>query len=1173
MAGSDSSDRARLSRRAFLGYGGATLAILGIPGCRPEPTGGDDTGELGEAIDVTGLAPTDWIDVWRAADLLLVRIGLYNVVRSDDGASINRVIRWKLGRPFPARPALLSIEFPPQHLNEQTFPAGTTPPPPPVQVDLASPSRVVLYIPDDVMTLPLTVDALLDAIAGYAMNVKANAAAPPDIAPPAGGGTTSGPLDPATAPEALETALELPWRLAMSPNQYGRWAHARTPFVSDRGRIELWHSRLGVVGADGRADERRADLRSARAIWRRTSSAPGDFGSLTEGQRAAVVTGTGDWSQGPPAPFQLERLHLSALGGTLHGRADFAPGFALDHWIHQAILGRDQYVEMTYRGYVFPYRHEMYLVQITERRLDHPDGDVAYLRRRWLAIPVEPTRSYDDGDPATRRQMPFRSITFTEKVIAIDDIDPSALGGPYIPQKDGGAARFAIDAVARDDDSHVHLRTPLVWYPRNLQHYEVVLLSLFRGLVPRLDAGGQRVCLAPPSGARPGDTTFEATSLTMGAYLPPGGGFTPVIESAELGVEAVRRLTGTAGATAFTYSPTYLAGGFESGNPRQLLLELAPQALGPVASFAAQADQIGGFVTPSFPVKGLSRAVGAVADLDPGAIVNDPSKLFSIGNPLQILDAKLFGCFALTDILGKGFDFQSIAPKLVSDALDEIERYKRAIDDIKAKAAQIRDAATQLTSIDYGQIAADVPAQIDAFARDLQTRIDDLVTAATAALQALFVDLPPHVDEPTFADQVHAAMAPWIDQLRALRTTLLSSKVLAFVYPYVPAQWGLEVTVRKVAATLDQVAAASADIESALRDFARGVQLVKNQTVTIDWKPPLAPFGPFVPKKADGLTLSATLRGKRQGDQKAGVDLLCALERFAIQIGPAADPYVGLEFDKLQFRRNAGKKPEIDVVFKGLHFGGPLAFLDTLRKIIPLDGFSDPPGVQITPSGINASYSLALPNVGVGMFSLENLAISAALDVPFVGDSMSFKFGFASREKPFHLSVLGLGGGGFFALELTPKGITALEAQLEFGAHVGINLGVASGGVTIMGGIYFGWHLSVVSLKGFVRIRGEVDVLGLISAAIELYMDLEYRRDLETGQDKVIGHAYLEIEVSVLFFSTRVRLECERKFAGSNGDPSFWQAMGPYQPTEDRFDPIALDGRYPWLDYCDAFAA
>jgi hypothetical protein len=176
--------------------------------------------------------------------------------------------------------------------------------------------------------------------------------------------------------------------------------------------------------------------------------------------------------------------------------------------------------------------------------------------------------------------------------------------------------------------------------------------------------------------------------------------------------------------------------------------------------------------------------------------------------------------------------------------------------------------------------------------------------------------------------------------------------------------------------------------------------------------------------------------------------------------------------------------------------------------------------------------------------------------LPFIGDAPTVGFNFCTRERPFTLAVMFLGGGGFFGLRLNPQGLVLLEASLEFGAVLALDFVVASGSVSCMAGIYFRLEAKDGSLTGYVRIRGEVDVLGLISASLEMYMGLTY----EFGSGKVVGRATITIEVEVLFFSESVSVSCERKFAGSSGDPTFADAMGPYAPGG------------PWVTYCQAFA-
>ena len=92
---------------------------------------------------------------------------------------------------------------------------------------------------------------------------------------------------------------------------------------------------------------------------------------------------------------------------------------------------------------------------------------------------------------------------------------------------------------------------------------------------------------------------------------------------------------------------------------------------------------------------------------------------------------------------------------------------------------------------------------------------------------------------------------------------------------------------------------------------------------------------------------------------------------------------------------------------------------------------------------------------------------------------------------------------------------------------------MASGSVSIAVGVYLRLEADKGLLTAYFRIRGEVDVLGLISASITLELSLTYH--FETG--KLIGRASLVVEVEVLFFSASVEISVERKLAGSEGRP------------------------------------
>jgi hypothetical protein len=272
-------------------------------------------------------------------------------------------------------------------------------------------------------------------------------------------------------------------------------------------------------------------------------------------------------------------------------------------------------------------------------------------------------------------------------------------------------------------------------------------------------------------------------------------------------------------------------------------------------------------------------------------------------------------------------------------------------------------------------------------------------------------------------------------------------------------------------------------------------------------------------------------------------------------------------------RMRAGEKPEVDVRFKeedGFKFEGPLSFVETLRDIIPFDGFSDPPDVEVTAEGIKAGFSMGLPNLAVGVFSLENLSLAAGFSVPFLGPPMSVWFSFCERENPSRLTVTLFGGGFFFGLTLNANGLYLLEGAIEFGAAISVDFGVASGGVSAMGGLYFKMEGSddddtlTATLAGYFRLRGEVEALGLVSVSIELYLEMIY----QTASRKCVGSARLSIEIDVTLFSTTIELECTKEFAGAGADPTFAELVG-IDLEDIAADPATSED---WVAYCTAFA-
>ena len=360
------------------------------------------------------------------------------------------------------------------------------------------------------------------------------------------------------------------------------------------------------------------------------------------------------------------------------------------------------------------------------------------------------------------------------------------------------------------------------------------------------------------------------------------------------------------------------------------------------------------------------------------------------------------------------------------------------------------------------------------------------------------------------------------------------------------------------------------------QDLAKLVEILTGDELTtrFDWNPeieswPNASAPLFRANDKKGLLVAVEAKVKRNGTSSPKISVNCSLKHFdLVLIAPKS--FIELNFEKIEFSVDSASKMDVDVLLSDIKFLGPLSFVETLRDLIPLNGFSDPPYLDITSKGIDAGFSISLPSICCGALNIANLSLGAGFTVPFIGEPLSVRFNFCRREQPFLLTVYGLGGGGFFGITIDPNGVQILEASLEFGAAVSIDFGMASGGVHIMAGIYFRMEQDAASLTGYFRMGGNLRVLGLISASIELYLSLTY----EFSSGKCTGRAQLTIEVSVFLFSASVTISCERKIAGSNGDPTLRQMLG-YRPDlslNEELDLIDDESvQYAWREYLEAF--
>jgi hypothetical protein len=977
-------------------------------------------------------------------------------------------------------------------------------------------------------------------------------------------------------PAASETMLELPFRLEVSPNAQAQWAHSISPVSGSDTRYELWHSRLATRGLDGKPFEGSSYLNAIRALWSRDSQmdafAPQNYddppvndpfvASLRPRDRVRIVHQSSNFTLKDalghtikPQPVTVNRLMLTALGGYMDVKGDWGdnPKLGLAQWEHRATLARDHFVKIVETGYLYPFGHRAVLITISERKLKVEHPHVAYVRKRMFLVVKQPSLDYVAGRNLADAQSKLRQLPFTNihiKTLMSPSLDgvpatsdpPTKVGTDVFPALVAGVPfRFACEAL--DPEGRlVSFTAPVVWVQGNLN--DPVTSARFSaaqsayaayGDALACDFHGQRVAFAESS--KPDDTTYETHSITFtaeqlvaseAASAGYQSSFVPEIAETSLAVEAARQLAGAGAKTNFSYHQRFIDSGFSpSGNAGEILFGLAASGTPIAMNFSSASDKSGGFITPNLSLSGLSRKIGpAAGDLNDLADNNfDPSKFFAG------LDAKLFGVIDLfsiiDDIIPGGIE--SKAPKFITQALDIVEGF---IQDATALA----DDATKTLGA-----AADVVTAISQAIADIAPDPSKLA-ALPADLAALNTALGNLASAPFPAD-----MNQGLKQDIVRRAQQLQSVIAKLMPPPPPALGPIDL-------------------------FLQAAEMAKDMRVHLEWRPPLKAFSLtgdevndplFEPKDpANALILTAELRAKDLPGKPAGVDLIASLEKFSVYLIGKQHSFLEIPFDHIRFSILAGKKPDVDVVFGDMVWGGVLAFVKTLMDIIPSSGFSDPPSLTVDETGISASFSVALPNLAIGCFSLQNISLGAGFKVPFIGDPLSISFNFCTRENPFLLTVMMIGGGGYFGITLDPKGVKILEAQFEAGAELALDFGVASGSVSVMVGVYFKMEGSDVTLQAFFKIHGEVEVLGgIISAALTLELDLTY----ESATGKLVGTASMEIEVHVLFFSVGVTVTCSKKLAGSSGDPTFADTMRPSLAPEPAYS--------PWDEYVTAFAA
>ncbi|QPC83369.1 hypothetical protein G4Y79_03030 [Phototrophicus methaneseepsis] len=1061
----------------------------------------------------------------------------------------------QLRRINPDREAFIIISLQPQSIAEEAFieeAIPSDPPPPPVRARMAGPSRLVFTLPEGVNHIPYTIESLLDWTQ-FEPSLAANAL-PPN--PPLGFANRPRPQQPT----ATQTAIEFPYRMMLSPNHTAGWAHALQP-ITYAGRTELWHTRLGVL-AEGIIDEEDASTRTMRAIW-----SP-DYNS------------TGD----PPLP---EGLDPGAFRTTLK-----------PNWRHQIVRLSSDFGIWTGRfvrpGGVITPSFEL--------------SDISFIEDITPVIPpsLRDTHIAPEG-PITRRtlRLPDDAITEPAQIDSelVNRIRRNGDNPPIISptlMDDLIAGNLEIDRGILDD------LLPILQYydPEPIDVEQFMLTS--QGTAAKLH-GQWDVEEIPTSLGLGLDVTDWRHVATQGrdhyvrvvqlGYIYPFGHKAVKITITERKFEAPNG--GNVGAYLRQRSfivikerdKTYRANSFEHNgreNPFRQLIRFKT------------------LITPKLDAIASDEYIGVN---DSGAhwieVGNKPFIFHLQARDVegQLIDFHAGGIFVPHGILGTGLEspvFSALSAIYTSHPIHGATARRVKVPNQRVAYAERnpnKDGNTLLDTEGLYFLAREANGEARfpfvPFMDVAEVRIPSADAIAGGQGMQTIKLFQEYLDNPQgLLDEAANAGGVFAELVAKKAITFAAEQAGGLTTPNINMS-GLSQDLGPVAGTLSDIASGSFDPV----DFFNGVsakllggidlfdiiqaaagagfsdQLPKLNVkpipeppaipqrieATMQWQPAVKPFGPFEPTGATQLTIDVLLTQYLDNPATPPSSKIEGeLTAFDINFADV----ITITFNQLRFIKEDNKKLDVhvDIPPDGIVFGGPLKFLNELEKYLDPASFIDPPVLDISPSGVTVGYTLQLPPLAIGVFTLKDVGLGAALSLPFGGgveDRMRVRFNLSERQAPFNLSIMIFGGGGFFAISLGADGLEVLEIALEFGGSFAFDIGVASGGASAMAGFYFMLATSPyrIELTAYLRINGHLSVLGIISISVEFYLELSYK-EFPGGKSKLTGRATVTVKVEVLFFSASVKLTVERKFSGNADDPTFSEMLEPGD----------------WFEYGEAFA-
>ncbi len=991
--------------------------------------------------------------------------------------------------------------------------------------------------------------------------------------------------------------------------------------------FELWHTRMGVRLASGEVDEDSLNsLKTVRVIWSKWANEKVEDGPVSRNNELNNIPGPIDFHElvhltsnytnlkiaGTsrrvlPEPVKADQLMLSGMG------AWFDYAFKMDTpvqytgligWDQRATMGRDHFIKVVRRGFLFPFGHKAVKITTVTRELRKVNGVVAALlvKREYIKV-TQPELYFSQGSNASFVPFPFQRIEIKDRFKKIHPVRPihsKEVFELYQPRNHSASDTFKI-IVDDASGKPVSLEVPLVFIDGSLSsqhlvvdHYNDVGWNYFSSSSASRSISYARSLV-------PGDTSFETQSIIFGAekgQMVNLIDFYPEIKEASVFVRQIEELTGDR-------NPVRIS--LVDDNNLSMVFARVIEDEKPSLVFG-DTEKSGGFLTPNMAVSGFSKLTGIsgnkIEDLE--KLVVQVNEIFNLAEEYM---PKIFGIISFVDLLLPDVDLSGA----ISAVKSSIEQIRDQIEELQSRMMMILARIdTELKKLNVLlEVVGDL---LDN--KDIIAVLQDLDEMANA-LESYGVSVPGNMQQ-TLQQTIKVGKEIWnkevqldnisgfIGNAQALKSKLedagveIDSEMGQAVDDLLTLVSGLKdqgLDDREISAAIQGLAMAAqlSDVQGLIKNLASQVAdtvidaipeipnvkfQVKGDKIVVEyhWKPKTkASYSAgtlFTIKNLNNekdqieISLDSILTKTLDLKEPPDFDVNASIREFSVVVADSLQ----LNFQKIAFKSGTSASADVDVKFKPVpvRLIGSLSFVNSLQSVIQSDQFSGGPYINITENGIVAGYNFPLPNIEVGILAISNMMLGTKLILSFNKDPLKLGFNFCSPENPFKLMVSCFGGGGFFMMETTMQGLTRLDAAFEFGAGVSLNVGVASGSVEVMGGFYYTLimedDINKQSMAAYLRMTGRLSIIGLIKVTLEFYLEMVYEAIgskttsdglVIAGSSQLKGRATLSVKVEILFFSKTVKVTVSRTFAGNDADPKFK-------------DSYTLDH---WQSYCSAFAS